>query len=233
MKQTQVISTSIAPERRPMFARDWNILQQSARWLIARSVPPNAISVAGMVGGIAAGLALAASPLLPWPRPMFLLAVAAIVVRALGNLLDGMVAVGSGKASPFGELFNEIPDRLSDMAILIGAGYAVGGNPTLGFVAALTAVFVAYIRAEGKVTGAAQHYCGPMAKPERMWVIVLAASYCALAPAGWQPVVQMGNQHFGLMAFGLAVIVLGGIITVFRRLQRIAGEVSKSYPVQQ
>jgi hypothetical protein len=34
------------------------------------------------------------------------------------------------------------------------------------------------------------------------------------------------------MAFGLAVIVLGGIVTVFRRLKRIAGEVSKSYPVQ-
>jgi hypothetical protein len=45
-------------------------------------------------------------------------------------------------------------------------------------------------------------------------------------------VVQIGNQHFGLMAFGLAVIVLGGAVTVFRRLQRIAGEVSKSYPVQ-
>jgi len=233
MKQTQVISMSIAPERRPMFARDWNILQQFARWLIARGVLPNAISVAGMAGGIAAGLALAATPLLSWPRTMFLLAVAAIVVRALGNLLDGMVAVGSGKASPFGELFNEIPDRVSDMAILIGAGYAAGGNPTLGFVAALAAVFVAYVRAEGKVTGAAQHYCGPMAKPERMAVVLLISLYCGLTPAGWQPVVQMGNQHFGLMAFGLAIIVLGGIVTVFRRLQRIAGEVSKSYPVQE
>jgi phosphatidylglycerophosphate synthase len=232
MKQTQAISTSVAPERRPMFARDWNLLQQSARWLIARGVPPNNISLAGMAGGIAAGLALAATPLLPWPRILFLLAVAAIVVRALGNLLDGMVAVGSGKASPFGELFNEIPDRVSDMAILIGAGYAAGGNPVLGFVAALTAVFVAYVRAEGKVTGAAQHYCGPMAKPERMWVIVFTASYCALTPAGWQPAVQIGNQHFGLMSFGLAVIVLGGIVTVIRRLKRIAGEVSKSYPIQ-
>ena len=232
MKQTQVISTSVAPERRPMFARDWNLLQQSARWLTARGVPPNGISLAGMAGGIAAGLALAATPLLPWPRTLFLLAVAAIVVRALGNLLDGMVAVGSGKASPFGELFNEIPDRVSDMAILIGAGYAAGGNPVLGFVAALTAVFVAYVRAEGKVTGAAQHYCGPMAKPERMVVVVLLSLYCALTPAGWQPAVQIGNQHFGLMAFGLAVIVLGGIVTVFRRLKRIAGEVSKSYPIQ-
>ena len=86
-----------------------------------------------MAGGILAGLALAATQLLPLPQVMFLLAVAGIVVRGMGNLLDGMVAVGSGKASPFGELFNEIPDRVSDIAILIGAGYAAGGNPTLGF----------------------------------------------------------------------------------------------------
>jgi phosphatidylglycerophosphate synthase len=215
-----------------MFTRDWNISQQFARWLIARNVPPNAISLAGMAGGIAAGLALAATHLLPLPQTVFLLAVAGIVVRGMGNLLDGMVAVGSGKASPFGELFNEIPDRVADIAILVGAGYAAGGSPALGFSAALAAVFVAYVRAEGKVTGAAQHYCGPMAKPERMVVVLLISLYCGLTPASWQPVVQIGNQHFGLMAFGLAVIVLGGIVTVFRRLKRIAGEVSKSYPVK-
>ena len=135
MKTNQIISTPIvAPERRPMFTRDWNISQQFARWLIARKVSPNAISLAGMAGGIGAGLALAATHLLPLPQVLFLLAVAGIVVRGMGNLLDGMVAVGSGKASPFGELFNEIPDRVADIAILIGAGYAAGGNPALGFL---------------------------------------------------------------------------------------------------
>ena len=233
MKTNQIISTPIvAPERRPMFTRDWNISQRSARWLIARKVSPNVLSLAGMAGGIGAGLALAATHLLPLPQALFLLAVAGIVVRGMGNLLDGMVAMGSGKASPFGELFNEIPDRVSDIAILIGAGYAAGGNPALGFFAALTAVFVAYVRAEGKVTGATQHYCGPMAKPGRMVVVLVIALYSGLTPTGWQPAVPVENQSYGLMALGLAVIVLGGIITVFRRLQRIAGEVSKSYPVK-
>ncbi len=233
MKTNQIISTPIvAPERRPMFTRDWNISRQFARWLIARKVSPNVISLAGMAGGIGAGLALAATQRLALPQLLFLLAVAGIVVRGMGNLLDGMVAVGSGKASPFGELFNEIPDRLADMAVLVGAGYAAGGNPALGFSAALTAVFVAYVRAEGKVTGAMQHYCGPMAKPGRMVVILLISLYCGLTPAGWQPLVQIGNNPFGLMSFGLAAIVSGGIVTVFRRLKRIAGEVSQSYPIK-
>lgn len=83
-----------------------------------------------------------------------------------------------------GELFNEVPDRVSDIAILIGAGYAAGGNATLGLLAALVAVLVAYVRAEGTVVGASQQYCGPMAKPERMVIILLAALHCGLTFAG-------------------------------------------------
>jgi phosphatidylglycerophosphate synthase len=224
--------TSIVSERRPMFTREWNIAKQSSRWLVARAVSPNIISLAGMAGGVAAGAALAATQ---WPalsHTMFLLAVAGIVLRGMGNLLDGMVAVESGKASPFGELFNEIPDRVADVAILLGAGYAAGGHPVLGYLAALMAVFIAYIRAEGKVTGAAQHYCGPMAKPGRMVVILLVALYGGLTPAHWQPAVQFGSQPLGLMALGLAIIVIGGIVTVFRRLRRIASEVSRFYPAK-
>ena len=127
----------VVPERRPMFTRDWNISKQLTRWLMARRVSPNAISLAGMAGGIVAGLALAATTLPGLAPVMFLAAVAGIIVRGMGNLLDGMVAVESGKASPLGELFNEVPDRVSDIAVLIGAGYAAGGNATLGLLAAL------------------------------------------------------------------------------------------------
>jgi phosphatidylglycerophosphate synthase len=222
----------VVPERRPMFTRDWNISKQLTRWLVAGKVSPNTISLIGMAGGIVAGLALAATTLPDLTPVMFLAAVAGIIVRGMGNLLDGMVAVASGKASPLGELFNEVPDRVSDIAILVGAGCATGGNATLGLIAALVSVLVAYVRAEGKVVGAAQHYCGPMAKPERMLVIFLIALYCGLTPAHWQPAMQISQQRFGLMSIGLAIIVAGGIVTVLRRLNRIAREASTSYPLK-
>ena len=47
-------------------------------------------------------------------------------LRLLANLLDGMVAIGRGIASPVGELFNEVPDRVSDTAVLLGLGVAGG-----------------------------------------------------------------------------------------------------------
>jgi phosphatidylglycerophosphate synthase len=221
------------PERRPMFTRDWNISKQLTRWLVAKRVSPNMISLAGMAGGIVAGLALAATTRPGLATMMYLVGVAGIIVRGMGNLLDGMVAVESGKASPLGELFNEVPDRVSDIAILMGAGYATGGNATLGLLAALVAVLVAYVRAEGKVVGASQQYCGPMAKPERMVIILLAALYCGLTPAAWQPALNIGIHSFGLMAIGLASIVAGGILTAIRRLYRVAQEASTSYPLKQ
>ena len=56
--------------------------------------------------------------------------------------LDGLVAVEYGKGSATGALFNEVPDRIADSAVLVGAGYAATGWVTLGYVAALLALFV-------------------------------------------------------------------------------------------
>jgi phosphatidylglycerophosphate synthase len=156
-------------ERRPIASRRWPIWNHSARWLARSGVSPNGISIAGMVFGILAGFALAVTAWIPgWERLAWIAGTIFIQLRLLANLLDGMVAIESGKASLVGELYNEVPDRVSDSAILIGAGYAIGGDAILGFAAACVALFTAYVRAMGKAAGAPQEYCGPMAKPQRM-----------------------------------------------------------------
>lgn len=206
------------PERRPIASRERQISKRLAQVLAMRGISPNAISTAGMVCGIAAGVALAATSVSDWQRPLFLAAAVLMQLRLLANMLDGMVAVNSGCASPVGELFNEIPDRVSDTAAFVGAGYASGSHPVLGYVAALLALFVAYIRAEGKVAGAHQEFCGPMAKPQRVFVLTVTALYCGLAPHVWQP----SWESMGVPALGLAVIILGEVATVWRRLRKIA-----------
>ena len=50
-----------APERRPLASRERKASKAVAHWLAVRGVSPNAISLAGMIAGIAAGLALAAT----------------------------------------------------------------------------------------------------------------------------------------------------------------------------
>jgi phosphatidylglycerophosphate synthase len=180
-----------------------------------------------MAAGILAGAAFAATRLPHLDRLFFLLAALLMQLRLLANMLDGMVAVETQRASPVGELFNEVPDRVSDAAILIGAGYAAGGLPELGYLAACVALFVAYVRAEGKVAGAHQEFCGPLAKPQRMFVMTVVALYCGLAPRDWQPALE-SFPRAGVPAAGLALIVLGGIWTAVRRLLRIAAALRRS-----
>src|SRR5262249_23536590 len=144
-----------------------------SRWLARRGVRANAISVAGMAAGVLAGVALALTSRVTLPALAWLTAAALGPAPPLADLLDGMVAIGSGRASRVGELFNEVPDRVSDAATLVGLGHAAGGLPWLGDLAAILALFVAYVRAAAKVAGAPHDYCGPMAKQHRMFVVTL------------------------------------------------------------
>jgi phosphatidylglycerophosphate synthase len=217
-------------ERRPIASRKWKISQRLADYLARKGLSPNAISIAGMLSCMAAGLSLAATSYLPsLERVCWLSAAVLVQLRLTANMLDGMVAIASKRASRLGELYNEVPDRISDMATFIGAGYAVGGNPALGFLAACVALMTAYVRAMGKVAGARQEFCGPMAKQHRMFVITLTAVYCGLTPRDWQPL-WGSPPSFGLLSAALAVIVVGGAVTVVRRLVRIARTLRKDAP---
>jgi phosphatidylglycerophosphate synthase len=219
-EQTADAKLSHDADRRPIASREWTVSRRLASWMVRRGVSPNAISVAGMVAGIAAGVLLTLTPHTAYHRLAFFAAAVLMQLRLLANLFDGMVAIESGKASPVGAMYNEVPDRVSDTAKLIGAGYALGGDAVLGFVAACLALFTAYVRAQGRVAGAPQEFCGPMAKQQRVAVLTVAALYSALAPAAWQPRFAW-RPEWGVMAWALALIAVGSAFTSVRRLRRI------------
>ncbi len=217
------------PERRPLATRELKVSIQLANWLAASGVSPNAISIAGMIAGLLSGAAFVGTRL-PQSGWLFFFAAAVLAqLRLLANMLDGMVAIKIGRSTPVGELFNEVPDRISDTAIFIGAGYGAGSMPELGFAAALAAMFTAYVRAEGKVAGAHQEFCGPMAKPHRMALLTLVAIYSGLAPAAWQPRFDFFGEH-GLLSLALLIICFGSILTSIRRLSRIARTLCRARP---
>jgi len=172
-----------------------------------------------MFSCIVAGIALAATSV-AYHRIEWLIAVLGVQLRLTANMLDGMVALTSARVSKIGDLYNEIPDRISDTAVFIGAGFAWGGNIALGYIATILAIFTAYVRAAGKIAGAPNEFCGPMAKQHRMLVITLIGLYSAVTPSSWQAI-SFNSSKIGLMSLGLAVIILGSIITVIRRLARI------------
>lgn len=206
-------------DRRPIAARGWKLSQRLADALARAGVSPNAISLAGVAASALGGLAFASTAWSPSTATLAWLAGAACVQsRLLCNMFDGMVAIATGKASPLGELYNEVPDRVSDCLTFIGLGYAAGSDPTLGYLAAIAAVFVAYVRAMGKSAGLPQDYSGPLAKPQRIFVVTMTSLAMALLPAAWEP----SWRGWGIPAGGLAIVLVGTLITAARRLGHVA-----------
>lgn len=215
-------------ERRPIATRERKTFRLLAEWLARCGCSPNAISLTGMFCAIGAAVVFAAtSRELTHPRLAWFAGAMLVQLRLLANMLDGMVAITAQKASPVGELYNEVPDRVSDAAIFVGLGYSFGGDPVLGYAAAGVAIFTAYVRAMGKVAGGPQEFCGPMAKPHRMFLVTLLGCYNCL-PESWRPYRMEPGQ--GAAALCLIIIIVGGIVTAGRRLCRTAAALRKLQP---
>lgn len=207
-------------DRRPIPARKLTPVKWAARALAASGVTPNAISLFGLAVGIGSGAALWLTAIFPeFARPLWLASAAMVVARGVSNMLDGMVAVEHGQAGAAGLFYNEVPDRISDVALMVGAGYSLGGSVTAGWAAACVALFVTYIRAIGTLAGAPADFGGPMAKQQRMFSLAAGSTFLALTPAGWR--LALGpDGAWGLTAVLLWVIVAGGVLTAILRLRR-------------
>jgi phosphatidylglycerophosphate synthase len=186
-----------------------------ARLLVRSGVSPNTISVVSIFFAAAAGALFFATARMQngW---LFIAAALMVQARLLCNLFDGMVAVEGGRKTKSGEIYNELPDRIADPLILIGAGYALDSCIVLGWLAASLALLTAYVRALGVAAGASQQFCGPMAKPHRMAVITVAALV--------QPALSLVRISQPIMTYALALICIGCVITVGRRTRRIVKE---------
>lgn len=211
-----------ASNRRPIPARKSKHAVAFARWLAANGITPNQISIFGLAAGAGSGLALSLTQILPGSvRPLLIAAAAMVVLRGLSNMFDGMVAVEHGRGTPTGLLYNEIPDRISDISLMVGAGYAVGSHPAAGWAAACIALLVTYIRSVATLAGAPADFGGPMAKQQRMFSIAAVAFYLGVTPASWHPGVGPDGL-WGLLAVVLWIIVAGGIATAVIRVRRAA-----------
>jgi phosphatidylglycerophosphate synthase len=210
------VETNLSGSRRPLQTRSKKWAQGLAAWMARTGFSPNGVSLLGL--GVAA---LGAGAML---KGWWWAAAVCVQLRLLCNMLDGLIAVEHGKGDKLGGFFNEVPDRAEDAMLLLAAGYAAGGpwGVTLGWSAALLAVLTAYLRQTGGAMGLAQDFCGPLAKPQRMFVLtvtLLAAGGVEVAnhAACEGPLVYAQR----VLVAGLSVIAAGTAITVARRTVRL------------
>ena len=201
-------------DRRPLASRDTGWARGLSGWLAGRGVAPNTVSAASVGFAALAGVALWAG--LPSEGAvrvaLLLLAALAVQGRLLCNLLDGMIAVEGGRGTSDGAFWNEAPDRLADILILVGLGLGAG-FAAAGWAAATLAVLTAYLRAFGQGCGLPPDFRGPMAKPQRMALVTGIAALGAAEPLWGGP----GE----VAAIGLGLLIAGTALTALRRAAAI------------
>lgn len=185
-------------------------------WCVRFGVHPNWVSYGSVVASAAAALCFwqaATTPMLLIPAVLF------CYVRLWLNMLDGMVALASGKASLVGEIVNDLPDRVSDVVIFVGVAHSGLCHLLTGYWTALCALFVAYVGTLGQAVGVQREFSGVMSKPWRM-VVLHVGAWTTLALLWWGD----GRLHYAgltVLDWTNLTIIAGCAETAVVRLTRI------------
>jgi CDP-diacylglycerol--glycerol-3-phosphate 3-phosphatidyltransferase len=172
---------------------------------VARTgITPNMVSLLGFVGVCASGVLVARGDLL-------IAGIVFLVCSAL-DMVDGAVARATGKASPYGAVFDAVLDRMGEAALLAGAAYYFGErgehwHTAAVFAALVGSISVSYIRARAEVVGLELRE-GLFRRQERVVLITLALLTGFLAVGIW--ILAVLSQVTALQRFYAVTRVLWG-----------------------
>ncbi len=212
-------------DRRPTSARHLRVLESLTHAFIKRGVSPNSNSLFGLVLGVSAGLRFASTSL--------------ELVRALGlGRWWSLVLLRSRQTSsrdvavkeeeePDRPLWNEIPDALGCRHDREGRVCAPGETSCWVPSRREPRPWSPMSRVQAAVEGAPQDCTGPMAKPQRMALVLFTVSFQALAPEAWLSAVPL--PRIGWPERG------GSVVTFLRRIRRASaylneGSRERSHP---
>ena len=153
-------------------------------------------------------------------HPLFLIVAPLFCyLRLWCNMLDGMVALAAGQASRRGEIVNDLPDRVSDVLIFVGAAHSGWMHWSFGYWAAILSLGTAYIGTLGQAVGVQREYGGIMSKPWRMVVLGLGA-WLTYALDRWHDGDAVIDGFF-VLDWACLIVVAGCLQTSTQRLGRI------------
>lgn len=153
-------------------------------------------------------------------------AIVLILLRMTLNTLDGILAIQRGNLSLRGEIVNALPDRYSDLFVLIGILLSPLCRDWLGVLALCSMVLVSYTGMLGKALNVSWQHQGPLGKVERLILLMVFSliQFIVLRDGGT-------TQWLGItatpMEWAMGLFVVLGQITVLRRLRGQIREIER------
>src|SRR5690606_16343070 len=178
-----------------------------ARFLLARGVGPDAVTIAGTVVVVVAAL---------WAYPTGHLLVGTLVIAlfVLTDALDGTMARLSGRAGPRGAFLDSPLDRVADAASLV-VWFTGAGDSRVTALAALAALVlgsvVPYARARAEGLGLTANV-GIAERADRLAVVLVATG-----------VVGMGAPVI-VLTVALGLLALAALVTIGQRAATVRAQ---------
>lgn len=201
--------------RRPIAAIFRLTAHGAVRLCVRLGIHPDAVSYGSVVASALAALCFWWSGQLP---ALLIPAALLCYLRLWLNMLDGMVALASGKASLRGELLNDLPDRVSDAIIFAGVAHSGLCHPTSAYWAAILALLTAYVGTFGQALGVGRQFGGIMAKPWRM-VTLHVGAWITLGLLWSGHSIDLGPLT--VLDWSNLVVIVGCVQTIAVRLSHI------------
>jgi CDP-diacylglycerol--glycerol-3-phosphate 3-phosphatidyltransferase len=143
------------------------LLQPAVAALVAARIPPNAVTISGLVLGLATGFFLS--------QGQFLVAGILLLLAGLADTLDGELARKSNRAHRIGAFLDSSFDRISEFAVFFGIFWFFRGSfgrMALAFAALFASLAVSYVRARAEGIGV-ECRIGWFERPIRFLFLVL------------------------------------------------------------
>jgi CDP-diacylglycerol--glycerol-3-phosphate 3-phosphatidyltransferase len=186
------------------FARVYvsRITDPVGRWLVARGVSPDAVTVAGTVGTAAAAA---------WfiPRGQLFLGAFVATVFVLFDMIDGAMARARGYSTPFGAVLDSTCDRIADGVLFAAITWwcLASGQRALGVAALICLVagqVISYVKARAEGAGLSADG-GLVERPERLIAALVGTGFEGLG-IPWS------------LAVGLWLLAAASVWTVGQRI---------------
>lgn len=186
------------------------LLRPLVRWLAARGVTANHVTIAAMILSFIVGAAMTA---FPEEKSLLLLMPLALFLRMALNAIDGMLAREHGMKSAVGAVLNEIGDVLSDAALYLPVALVPGMSSSWVVLVVVLAILSEMTGVVAVQIGAQRRYDGPMGKSDRAFIFGLVCLILGLGidPARWSDGIMIAT----------AVLL---ILTIVNRARRALAE---------